>query len=119
MNEQKSRLRIYDVKKENNVSIKTQVQRRNVSRNQPKEKDLPQSAYEQWPIEASFVKAAIIQYGKRTASLNALHCAQTLDYICDRIRNIENPTQEMLDIATHTENEALKLRQQAKEVYEK
>jgi hypothetical protein len=93
--------------------------RRNISRNQTREKDLPQDAYEQWPIEASFVKAAIIEYGKRTASLNALNCAQTLDYICDRIRNITNPTQEMLDIAAHTENEALKLRQQAKKVYEK
>jgi hypothetical protein len=118
MNEQKSRLRVFDVKKENNVNVKTQIQRRN-PRNHPREKDLPQDAYEQWPIEASFVKAAIIEYGKRTASLNALHCAQTLDYIVDKIRDSTNPTQEMFDIATYAENEALKLRQQAKKVYEK
>lgn len=119
MNEQRSRLRVFDVKKENNVNVKTQVQRRENSRNKHREKDLPQDAYEQWPIEASFVKAAIIEYGKRTASLNALNCAQTLDYIYDKIQNITNPTREMLDIAEYAEKEALKLRQQAKEVYEK
>lgn len=89
----------------------------NLQHNQQMHNNHHNKSQKQWPLEALSIRNAVLEYGRRTASIQALASAKFLQKLSQKITNLSGDNEDLKKIANDCLVEANRLRATMNNVY--
>jgi len=115
-----ARPRVIDVSPKHNAESSRQAGGKKHSRRRRRNEKTnvaPLSTTQQWPLEALPIQRVVIEYGRRTAAIQAQNDAQTLRNLINRIRVLGIKNELLENVLYDVEEAADRLQKQLTQAY--